>query len=149
MAQNYTGPAFGPTSLVINNECGGEDPEVPGGPGESRRIKAFKWFSKYFGFKLEDEALLTCKNMKKQFDSMGLPVSYQPDWSSTWKTEPCDCAPATYGGSIPYFAPGYYDKSFVDQNEANRKKCVKSIYADPGMYQMNANTSLCLTVPLQ
>ncbi|KIH57536.1 hypothetical protein ANCDUO_12275 [Ancylostoma duodenale] len=26
----FSGPIFGPTSLVINNECGGEDAEEPG-----------------------------------------------------------------------------------------------------------------------
>ncbi|KAK6053653.1 hypothetical protein COOONC_08843 [Cooperia oncophora] len=30
-AAGYTGPIFGPTSLIINNECNGEDLEEPGG----------------------------------------------------------------------------------------------------------------------
>jgi len=30
-AQGYSGPILGPTSLIINNECGGEDPTDPGG----------------------------------------------------------------------------------------------------------------------
>jgi len=38
---------------VINNECGGEDSnQEPGGPGESRRIKAFKFFCRFFGVSL-------------------------------------------------------------------------------------------------
>lgn len=26
-------------------------------------------------------------------------VSYQPDWSSTWKDQPCECKPAAYAGN--------------------------------------------------
>lgn len=29
-AANYSGAIFGPTSLIINNECNGEDKEEPG-----------------------------------------------------------------------------------------------------------------------
>ena len=38
----YNGSVFGPTSLVINNECTGVDvnSQFPGGPGENRRIQA-------------------------------------------------------------------------------------------------------------
>lgn len=57
----FTGPIFGPTSLIINNECGGEDDKEPGGGGESRRIKAFKWFCKYFDVPAGPERTLTCK----------------------------------------------------------------------------------------
>jgi hypothetical protein len=44
----YNGSVFGPTSLVINHECTGEDPHpnraeadvlFPGNGGENRRIK--------------------------------------------------------------------------------------------------------------
>lgn len=62
IAAGYTGPIFGPTSLVINNECNGEDPTNPGGPGESRRIKAFKWFCGYFGVPYGANFTLTCKS---------------------------------------------------------------------------------------
>jgi hypothetical protein len=34
---------------------------VSGGGGESRRIKAFKWFSKYFGVPTGAEHTLSCK----------------------------------------------------------------------------------------
>ncbi|VDL84447.1 unnamed protein product [Nippostrongylus brasiliensis] len=57
----FSGPIFGPTSLVINNECGGEDTENPGGPGESRRIKAFKWFCKFFDVPPGPDRSLSCK----------------------------------------------------------------------------------------
>eukprot|EP00493_Phyllostaurus_siculus_P009159 UN09273 len=33
-----SGPILGPTSLVINNECGGESPQDPGPGGENRRF---------------------------------------------------------------------------------------------------------------
>uniref|UniRef100_A0A0K0D237 Glyco_hydro_19_cat domain-containing protein n=1 Tax=Angiostrongylus cantonensis TaxID=6313 RepID=A0A0K0D237_ANGCA len=97
-AAGYSGPIFGPTSLVINNECSGEDMNEPGGPGESRRIKAFKWLCSYFGVPAGDESLLSCKNMPVKFESLRYNYSYQPDWSTIWKEQPCDCVPAPYGG---------------------------------------------------
>jgi hypothetical protein len=47
--------------LIINNECNGEDADEPGGPGESRRIKAFKWFCNYFDVPVGDDQHLSCK----------------------------------------------------------------------------------------
>lgn len=45
----YNGSVFGPTSLVINNECTGEERSIkhhdefyPGSGGENRRIKVSK-----------------------------------------------------------------------------------------------------------
>lgn len=48
--EGYNGSVFGPTNLIINNECNGEDPKVgdglfPGMGGENRRIKV-KIFNK-------------------------------------------------------------------------------------------------------
>jgi hypothetical protein len=63
IAAGYTGPIFGPTSLVINDECGGEDSTDPGGPGENRRIKAFIWFCGYFGVPTGAQNTLSCKSM--------------------------------------------------------------------------------------
>ncbi|KAK5977367.1 hypothetical protein GCK32_022382, partial [Trichostrongylus colubriformis] len=65
----FSGPIFGPTSLVINNECGGEDTEEPG--------------------------------MLDGFDAVQHMYSWQPDWGNMWRSRPCDCAPAPYGGK-PY-----------------------------------------------
>ncbi|KRZ34301.1 Endochitinase B [Trichinella pseudospiralis] len=127
----YFGAIFGPTSLIINNECSGEDQSEPGGPGESRRIKAFKWFCDYFGVPTGDEELLSCKNMPKKFGDFSNFLSFQPDWSSTWKEQPCSCVPAQYGGMIPYFQPGYYPERYVKLNEQNRRRCVQSVYNQP------------------
>ncbi|VDM85833.1 unnamed protein product, partial [Strongylus vulgaris] len=80
-AVGYTGPIFGPTSLIINNECNGEDLQEPGGPGESRRIKAFKWFCAYFGVPAGADKLLSCKDMPVKLDALRYNYSYQPDWS--------------------------------------------------------------------
>jgi hypothetical protein len=135
--------------LVINNECNGEDKAEPGGPGESRRIKAFKWFSNYFDFRLEDDRLLTCRNMVKPFDQIAQSVSWQPDWSSTWKPDkPCNCAPAAYGGTIPYFDEKFYPKRFSNTNELNRMACAYALYLNPSLFGLNTNTSACLNVPL-
>ncbi|PIC27239.1 hypothetical protein B9Z55_019559 [Caenorhabditis nigoni] len=143
-AAGYTGPIFGPTSLIINNECSGEDPTNPGGPGESRRIKAFKWFCGYFDAPTGPDETLSCKNMPVPLDQIFYNLSYQPDWSSTWKEVPCTCAPASYGGLIYYYDPEYYPDSFVAQNDYNRLKCIASIYANPSMYSMDNKTSPCL-----
>ncbi|KHN82868.1 Endochitinase 1 [Toxocara canis] len=114
-AAGYFGPIFGPTSLIINNECGGEDPTNPGGP-----------------------------DMPQKFDAMFYNLSYQPDWSSTWKKEPCKCAPATYAGMVPYYDPKYYPEAFVAMNDENRQRCVESIYDNPDMYRMSSDSSPCL-----
>ncbi|CAJ0582610.1 unnamed protein product, partial [Mesorhabditis spiculigera] len=141
----YTGPIFGPTSLIINNECNGEDREEPGGPGESRRIKAFKWFCRHFGVPAGADKLLSCKNMPVWLEQIGPhPLSWQPNWTNTWKEEPCDCAPAGYGGMIPYFHPDHYPAAFVALNARNRLKCVASVYDNPSMYSMNNKSSPCL-----
>uniref|UniRef100_A0A5S6R5T0 Glycoside hydrolase family 19 catalytic domain-containing protein n=1 Tax=Trichuris muris TaxID=70415 RepID=A0A5S6R5T0_TRIMR len=145
-AAGYSGPIFGPTSLIINNECNGEDATEPGGGGESRRIKAFKWFCKYFGVPAGEDRVLTCKGMPTTLDMIPGKKSLQPDWSTTWKTAPCKCAPANYGGMIPYFDQGRYPDRLVAKNAENEKRCVQTIYDNPSMYGMFPKTSLCLTV---
>ncbi|PAV67874.1 hypothetical protein WR25_24124 [Diploscapter pachys] len=143
-AQGYSGPILGPTSLIINNECGGEDPTDPGGPGESRRIKAFKWFCSYFGVPAGSAKELTCKDMPVPLDQIKYNYSYQPDWANTWKEQPCDCAPAAYAGIVPYFDPNFYPEQFVESNDVNRLRCIASIYANPSMYSMDNSSSPCL-----
>jgi len=115
--KEYRGPVFGPTSLVINNECGGEDKKEPGGAGESRRIKAFKWFNKYFGARyiIGTEKTLTCKNFNggKHFKFPAtMPKlakvgnSWDADWSTSWdSSKPCTCKRQTYQGVIPAYDP--------------------------------------------
>ncbi|KAI6203945.1 hypothetical protein M3Y94_00615300 [Aphelenchoides besseyi] len=148
-AAGFSGPIFGPTSLIINNECNGEDTAVPGGGGENRRIKAFKWFTRYFGVSAGSDKTLTCKNMPEKFDQMKYNLSYQPDWSSTWKSDsPCKCAPASYGGLIPYFQQGYYPTDFVNQNEANAARCQQIIYKAPQVFSLDKSTAPCLNVPI-
>jgi hypothetical protein len=64
-AAGYSGAIFGPTSLIINKECTGEDQTVPGGPGENRRIKAFRWFTSYFNVQPGADNTLSCKSKLK------------------------------------------------------------------------------------
>ncbi|GMR35498.1 hypothetical protein PMAYCL1PPCAC_05693, partial [Pristionchus mayeri] len=146
-AAGYSGPIFGPTSLIINNECNGEDASNPGGPGESRRIKAFKWFCQYFSVPAGPDNTLTCKTMPIKFDMLRQNQSYQPDWSSTWKEQPCACAPAEYGGMISYFDPNFYPAQFVKLNADNKVECENSLYANPSMYSLDVKTSPCLNHP--
>lgn len=76
-------------------------------------------------------------------------VSYQPDYSSTWKSgSPCKCAPASYGGMIPYFDPSYYPKDFVNQNSANAAWCQKTLYDAPQIYTLDTSSAPCLNTPI-
>uniref|UniRef100_A0A914X038 Glycoside hydrolase family 19 catalytic domain-containing protein n=1 Tax=Plectus sambesii TaxID=2011161 RepID=A0A914X038_9BILA len=85
--------------------------------------------------------------MPVKLDGLLYNLSWQPDWSTTWQAQPCNCAPASYGGIVPYFDPKYYPDAFVAMNEANRQRCVKSIYDNPSMYSMNSQSSPCLNFP--
>uniref|UniRef100_A0A915L5J7 Uncharacterized protein n=1 Tax=Romanomermis culicivorax TaxID=13658 RepID=A0A915L5J7_ROMCU len=147
-AVGYAGPILGPTSLVINNECGGEDDREPGGPGESRRIKAFKFFCKYFDVPPGPEMTLSCKKMPVSLQQIPHNVSWQPDWSTAWKSAPCRCAPATYGGLIPYYQKNFYPEKFIKSNYYNERLCLQMLYAQPDLYGLNRNTSDCLNYPL-
>ncbi len=84
--------------------------------------------------------------MPVQLERIEHNLSYQPDWNSTWREVPCDCAPAPYAGMIPFFQPTFYPDDFVDMNEDNRKRCVDSIYDQPSLYSL-AETSECLVFP--
>ncbi|CAD5226567.1 unnamed protein product [Bursaphelenchus okinawaensis] len=146
-ALGYSGALFGPTSLIINNECNGEDNATPGGPGENRRIKAFKWFCKYFNVQPGANTTLSCKYMPQKFSEMKHNVSYQPDWSSTWKDNgPCVCAPASYGGLIPYYDPQFYTKQFSDLNEELKGICQKALYEHPEAFSITNSTAPCLNI---
>ncbi|EGT47131.1 hypothetical protein CAEBREN_24989 [Caenorhabditis brenneri] len=140
----YQGAIFGPTSLIINNECGGEDPDEPGGPGESRRIKAFKWFCKYFKVPVGSERTLSCKGMLDGFDAVQHMYSWHPDWGNMWKSQSCDCAPAPYGGPLPYYDPKLYPHEFTKQNDRNRLRCVYSMYESPETFRLDESNSPCL-----
>ena len=63
----FQGSVFGPSSKIINNECGGEETVFPGG-FESRRIKAFRYYTKYFGVPVlapgQSDATLSCKGFE-------------------------------------------------------------------------------------
>ncbi|PAV89090.1 hypothetical protein WR25_20509 [Diploscapter pachys] len=66
--------------------------------GESRRIKAFKWFTKYFNVTAGPERTLSCKGMLEGFEAVQHMYSWHPDWGNMWRSRPCDCEPAPYGG---------------------------------------------------
>lgn len=148
--------------LVINNECHGEDKIEPGNGGESRRIKAFKWFCRYFGVPAGDDRTLSCKSMPEHFGSMKCNMSYQPDWTTTWKPGmKCKCAPASYSGRfsefcigfkisgmIPYYDPQCFSEEFTRLNAENDAFCQRTIYDHPIMYSMDNKTSACLNTPL-
>jgi hypothetical protein len=87
--------------------------------------------------------------MPEHFGSMRLNLSYQPDWTTTWKPGfKCKCAPAAYGGMIPYYDPLYFTDEFVQLNAANEQFCQHTIYDHPEMYSMDNKTSACLNTPL-
>ncbi|TKR87622.1 hypothetical protein L596_011992 [Steinernema carpocapsae] len=145
----YEGSVFGPTSLIINKECGGEDAEEPGGPGESRRIKAFKWFCKHLNVTAGPERTMSCKGMLEGFDANPHKYSWQPAWSTMWKTQPCDCEPANYNGALPFYDPKFYPDVFVKENDKNRLRCVYSMYKNPELFNINADNSPCIKHPVK
>jgi len=136
----YAAPVFGPTSLVINNECGGEDKAEPGGAGESRRIKAFKWFNKYFGVKsiIGSEKTLSCKNFNNgnrfQFPptmpkAANAGNSWDANWATSWdSSKPCQCARQKYQGLIPAYDPAVMPH-MVDLDMKNKKWCEELLSA--------------------
>lgn len=141
---DYTGGVFGPTSLVINNECGGEDASEPGGAGESRRIKAFRWFTKYFKvpFNDGDSKTLSCKKFNKGSRKFKFPDgrrvanSWDANWKTSWdSSKPCECAMQTYQGYIPAYDPVVMPH-FKTENERNKKWCEE-------MYQAGWNKQAC------
>ena len=129
----YAGGVFGPTSLVINKECKGEDPNTPGRGGESRRIKAFKWFCEYFGVRyiIGSEDTLSCKTFNNGCKCFDFPdgKKYKNSWDIDWKTssdptKPCKCVMETYQGLIPAFDPILMPQ-FKIMNTDHQKWCQK------------------------
>merc|ERR1712002_27400 len=128
---SYGAGVFGPTSLVINRECGGEDPTDPGGAGESRRIKAFRWFTGYFNvpFNKGDAKTLSCKRFNggsKGFkfpDGRKVANSWDANWKTSWDpSKPCECAMQTYQGYIPAYDPKIMPH-MAKENDYNKKWC--------------------------
>ena len=74
----------------------------------SRRIGMKQHSRVKLSFCLEDQILKTNTNnnfklkildMLRRFDQIAQNVSWEPDWSTTWRQDnPCQCAPATYAG---------------------------------------------------
>jgi hypothetical protein len=62
--------------------------------------------------------------MPEHFSSMKCNLSYQPDWTTTWKGgKKCKCAPASYSGMIPYYDPQYFPGEFTKLNPENEIFC--------------------------
>ncbi|XP_002154007.1 uncharacterized protein LOC100214594 [Hydra vulgaris] len=128
---DYRGGVFGPTSLVINNECGDEDAAEPGGAGESRRIKAFRWFTNYFKvpFNTGNSKTLSCKlfnggSRKFAFkDDRFIANSWDANWKTSWDlSKPCECAMQKYQGYIPAYDPNIMPH-FSAENAQNKAWC--------------------------
>ena len=114
----WTGAVFGPSSKLINNECQGES-KVEGemGKKESRRIKAFRFFTQYFGTRAlgdgEDETSLSCLG----FDYSKINPGAMKGWDfdgSLWaepKPWPCRCAPVAHAGVFRYHDPKFAHSS--------------------------------------
>jgi hypothetical protein len=88
--------------------------------------------------------------MPQKFNEMEYKISYQPNYSLTWKTGvPCQCVPANYEGMVPYFDSEHYPTEFVEKNAANAIWCQRSIYEAPQIYKLRNDTDLCLNTPMQ
>ena len=122
---------FGPTSLIINNECGGEDKEDPGPDGENRRIKAFRWFTSYFktSFNKGPAKTSSCKTFnggRRDFqfhDGREVFKCWDVDWDTSWdSSKPCTCVMQTYEGYIPAYDPKLMPH-MAEENKQNKKWC--------------------------
>jgi len=129
--KEYAGGVFGPTSLVINNECNGEDPTDPGGPGENRRIKAFRWFTNYFKvpFCSGEKKTLSCKEFNKASKSFDfqdgrfVANSWDVNWDTSWNpNNPCTCIMEKYENFIQAFDPKLMPQ-FSAENARNKLWC--------------------------
>ena len=111
----WTGSVFGPSSKIINNECGGES-KVEGemGSKESRRIKAFRFFTQYFGTRAlgdgEDEGSLSCLGFDYAEINKGAKKAYDFDWAQAMPYK-CKCKPVTYSGVHRYHDPAFAHSS--------------------------------------
>jgi len=122
---------------VINNECNGEDATEPGGGGENRRIKAFRWFTNYFKvpFNSGDPKLSSCKEFNKGSRNFKFPkgkivyLSWDVDWKTSWDpTSPCSCKMQVYQGPICAFDPVLMPQ-YKEENEENKKWC-ENVYQE-------------------
>ena len=113
----WTGAVFGPSSKLINNECNGESrTDGDMGSKESRRIKAFRFFTQYFGTKAvgdnEDDTSLSCLGFDYSKINVGALKSYDYDWDQPWdKPKKCICKPATWAGIHRYHDPAFAHSS--------------------------------------
>ena len=110
----WTGAVFGPSSKIINNECGGEsraDGDIGG--YESRRIKAFRFYSSFFGVKPhqdnEDDSSLSCSGFEYQIENQN--IGYDRDWSQPEGA--CKCKPVSYPATFRHMDLAVYG----DDNE--------------------------------
>ena len=109
----WTGSVFGPSSRVINNECQGEEKRVGQfGNKESRRIKAFRFFTQYLGTRVlgigEDEGSLSCQGFDINQVNQGSLKSWDWDWAQGNK---CVCIPRTWSGMLRYHDPEFSHNS--------------------------------------
>ena len=95
------------------------------------------------------------------FDAVPQKLSWQPDWATMWRAEPCDCAPVAYAvcraarsdaaafarlmqGIIAYYEPKLYHLHAAELNDRNRLRCVFSLYRNPEIFNIDTNNSPCL-----
>ena len=84
------------------------------GSKESRRIKAFGFFTQYLGTRAlgdgEDPGSLSCKGFDYGQINKGAFKSYDFDWSQS-KPYQCRCKPATWAGIYRYHDPAFAHSS--------------------------------------
>jgi hypothetical protein len=129
----WQGAVFGPTSKIINNECGGESKtEGEIGGYESRRIKAFRFYTSFFGTPVmadgEDESTLSCSGL--DFQDKNALKSYDYDWSGK-----CNCKPVKWAGIFRYADTSSGGQSAIDaefNNAWNKKWCEELLRKNKG-----------------
>ena len=136
---------FGPTSKIINNECGGES-KVEGEIGgyESRRIKAFRFYTRFFGAPVlsegEDESTLSCEGL--DFRDTEAYTSYYWNWATEGE---CTCVPVKWAGVFRYASTDSGGQSAIDAefNNAWNKDWCEELLAKNGGFGGHVGQSKC------
>lgn len=149
----WQGSVFGPTSRIINNECGGESFAKNWwhvGGFENNRIKAFRYYTNIFDVPAvgpgQDESTLSCAG------GFTYPLvdeelkSYDFDWNNPPADNSCCCVPYKWQGVMRYIDPEYNtyaDQDMIKHNNAYNKQWCEEQLAEWGGFGGNQGKFTC------
>ena len=152
----WQGSVFGPTSKIINNECGGEvfgNWWQAGWNPENNRIKAFRYYTQYFGVPVlgqgQTDATLSCSGgftypanagENKSYDYVGI------NGMTGINHNECCCKAYPWAGWIRHIDPNFNDhadpETIKHNNDYSKKWCEEMINKYKGLGN-NAGSFQC------